>query len=432
VAVLLAYLAFTAAVLVSRNVAGRRPFWVVLGGTALFIATLVPTNPAASQDVYHNIADSRTLWIYGDNPALTPPGAHPDDPLFKFVPDWKDTSTSYGPLWYAMSGAPIPFAGTNLWANVIGQKVLASAFLMASVVLVMLIVGRIDAGAAATSGILVGWNPLLLFESAGAAHNDFAMVTFALAALYAVARRWWPGVFPMLALAGSVKYVMVILAPLLLCWMIMSKDIPRKHIALSAAGGLIVGLAVYAPFLADGAWLEALRGEGNHYLSSTGTALMSVLMVQRKMSLEEATRIMRFALVGAFGIGYLALLVQASRRPSYRWLATTAAASIFLFLITVKWWFWPWYLAWLIPVAALAPRRGMAVLASLFSMTAMLLYAAYDWNVYDDWHHTQRLVFMTVFAAPLALACLLLLHPPASRLRDWIASMRRSEVLAED
>jgi hypothetical protein len=39
---------------------------------------------------------------------------------------------------------------------------------------------------------------------------------------------------------------------------------------------------------------------------------------------------------------------------------------------------------------------------------------------------------MTVFAAPLALACLLLLHPPASRLRDWIASMRRSEVLAED
>jgi hypothetical protein len=74
----------------------------------------------------------------------------------------------------------------------------------------------------------------------------------------------------------------------------------------------------------------------------------------------------------------------------------------------------------------------MAVLASLFSMTAMLLYAAYDWNVYDDWHHTQRLVFMTVFAAPLALACLLLLHPPASRLRDWIASMRRSEVLAED
>jgi alpha-1,6-mannosyltransferase len=236
----------------------------------------------------------------------------------------------------------------------------------------------------------------------------------------------------MLALAGSVKYVMVILAPLLVCWMIMRKDIPRKHIALSAAGGLIVGPAVYAPFLADGAWLEALRGEGNHYLSSTGTALMSVLMVQRKMSLEEATRIMRFALVGAFGIGYLALLVQASRRPSYRWLATTAAASIFLFLITVKWWFWPWYLAWLIPVAALAPRRGMAVLASLFSMTAMLLYAAYDWNVYDDWHHTQRLVFMTVFAAPLALACLRLLHPPASRLRVWIASMRRSEVLAED
>jgi hypothetical protein len=97
-------------------------------------------------------------------------------------------------------------------------------------------------------------------------------------------------------------------------------------------------------------------------------------------------------------------------------LASTCAAAIFLFLVTAKWWFWPWYLTWLVPLAALAPRRGGALLATVFSMTAMLLYAAYYWNVYGSWHHTQRLVFMTVFAAPLALACILVLRPLASRL----------------
>jgi hypothetical protein len=246
VAVLAAYAAFGLAALAARRLAGRPATWLVIGGTVLFAATLIPTNPAGAQDVYHNIADARTLWVYGDNPGVTPPAAHPEDPLYPFIPDWQDTPSSYGPLWYALSGAPLPFAGDDLWANIVGQKVLTAAFLVVTTVLAMLIVGRMEPGAAPLAGVLVGWNPLLLFETAGAAHNDIVMAAFALGALYAAARRWWWAVFPLLALAVAVKYVMVVLAPVLLCWMLLRRDVPRWQLALSLVLGAATGIAIYA------------------------------------------------------------------------------------------------------------------------------------------------------------------------------------------
>lgn len=432
VAVLAAYAAFAVAVIVARRVAGRAAFWLVLAGTVVLAATLLPTNPAGAQDVYHNIADARTLWIYGDNPTVTPPDAHPDDPLFRFIPAWPDTPSSYGPLWYVVSGAPIPFAGTDLWGNVLGQKALTVAFLVAATALVMLIAARIRPGSAIVAGVLVGWNPLLLFETAGSAHNDIVMMAFALGAVYALVRRRWLLVFPLLALAVAVKYVLILLAPVLLVWMLMRRDIPPKQVARSVLFGALIGAAMYVPFLADGALFDTLRGEGSRYLSSTGSFLVSVFMVQGGMSINDAEESMKVLLWGTFIAGYIVLLLRTRRDPSYTFLAATSAATMFLFLVTVKWWFWPWYLTWLVPLAALTPRRGGALLASVFSLTAMLLYAAYYWNVYDDWHHKQRLVFATGFTAPLALAVFLVLKPLAVSLAARLGATRTRVAAADD
>ena len=409
-AVVVAYAVFALAAFFATRVVGRPGFWLVLAGTAVAIAVLLPTNPAGAQDVYHNIADARTFWVYGDNPAVTPPDAHPDDPLFKSVPAWPDTPSSYGPLWYALSGAPLPIAGDHLWANVIGQKLLTSAFLLAATALAMLTAGRIRPGSAALAGVLVGWNPLLLFETAGNAHNDIVMVAFALAAFYALARRWWLLVFPLLALAVLVKYVMLLLAPLLLLWLLLRADVPKWQVALSLVLGIAVGVLGYAPFYAGGALLDTLRGEGTRYLDSTGSMTVSMLMQHRGMDLSHAEVAMRRVLTAAFVAGFGLLLLRFRRNPSYSFLTTTCAAVAFLLLVTVKWWFWPWYLAWLMPIAALAPRRAMALLASTFSLTAMLMYAAYYWHVYGDWHATQQLVFKTVFVVPLGLAAAMVVY----------------------
>ncbi|MBX7110362.1 MAG: hypothetical protein K1X87_00765 [Dehalococcoidia bacterium] len=425
-AVLGAYAVFLLAAVLASRLAGRRACAAVLGGTVVLAAVLLPTNPAGAQDVYHNIADARTFWVYGDNPAVTPPIEHRDDPFFKYIPAWPDTPSSYGPLWYVLSGVPLPFTGTSLWLNVLGQKVLTAAFLVLTTALVMLTAARLRPGSAVLAGVLVGWNPLLQFETAGAAHNDIVMVCFAVGAFYALSRRAWDFVFPLLALAVAVKYVLILLAPLFLLWMLLRRDVPRGQLARSVVAGVLLGAAWYVPFLADGALFDTLRGEGNRYLSSTGSFLVSVFMNQRHMGIPEAEQTMKRVLWAAFVASSLLLLTRFRRQPSYGLLIGTSAGVIFLFLVTVKWWFWPWYLTWLVPIAALAPRRGSALLATLFSCTAMLHYAAYYWGLYDEWHHHQRELFAVVFAPPLALAALLVLWTLARGVARSVRRLRRT------
>ena len=49
-------------------------------------------------------ADARTYWLYGENPAVVPPTAHPDDAFRPFVWVWADEPSAYGPLWYQLWG----------------------------------------------------------------------------------------------------------------------------------------------------------------------------------------------------------------------------------------------------------------------------------------------------------------------------------------
>jgi hypothetical protein len=407
-----AYVVFAVAALVARGLAGQRACGIVLAGTVLLALVLVPMYPAGSQDIYHNIADARTLWIHGDNPVTTPPDAHPDDPFLPHVSVWRDFPSSYGPLWYVIAGVGLPVAEADLWPNVIAQKLLSAGFLVITAALVMATAGRIRPGTAPLAGVLVGWNPLLLFETAGNAHNDIVMVAFAVAAIYALVRGWWLAVFPLLALAVSVKYTLVLLGPLLLVWMLGRREIPLRQTGLSLVLGVAVVLVCFVPFLASGAIDASLARQSEGVLASTGAALTSLLITERGFGVEQAETAMKEVMVGVFFIGYVAALWQLLRDSRVSALVAASTWATFLFLVTLSWWFWPWYLIWLVPLAALAPRNAEALLASVFSATAMLMYVVYIWQVFDpNWHATQRETAATIFALPLLLALVLLLRP---------------------
>jgi len=57
---------------------------------------------------------------------------------------------------------------------------------------------------------------------------------------------------------------------------------------------------------------------------------------------------------------------------------------LFLLLLIATWWFWPWYVIWLIPLAAMLPRRGVALVGLLFSASALLMYVPYFWMLTGD------------------------------------------------
>jgi hypothetical protein len=414
---LVAILLYAAAVCFARRAAGRAAVVLVLAGTLLGSLILLPINPVGAQDVYHNIADARTLWVYGDNPLVLPPNGHADDPFYPHVPAWLDYPSAYGPVWYLLAGTPLPLTGAGVWPNVVGQKLLTAAILLAVTGLVMLLAARLHPGSAPAAGVLVGWNPLLQFETAGNAHNDIVMVGFTVAALYAVSRRRWLAVFPLLALAIATKHVMVLLGPVVLVWLLRQSAVPRSVVVRSLVLGAIIGGVCYAPFLVGGVdTVAALRREASNTTSSIGAVLGTLL---------DSTERMQLIILPLFLAGYGLVLWHIPRNADPRALVQASFWAVFLLLVLAKWWFWPWYVLWLVPLGALLPGSRLAHVAMVFSATALLLYVPYYWLIDADGLPTQLARAATAVALPVLVALLPVRSPSSERSsggsRWWLA-----------
>ena len=384
VPVLGAFAVFTVAVWLATRVSGRVGVLVVLAGTLLFSVTLIPINPLGAHDAYYHVGNARTLWRYGDNPAVMPPITHADDPFFPYVASWDDFPSAYGPVWYVTSGLLLPFVGDGLWLNVLALKAITAASLVAATVLVMLLAERLRSGAAVAAGVLVGWNPLLLWETAGNGHNDVLIAVFALAALYAVSRRWWVAVFPLLALSVLTKYVLVLLGPVLLIGLWRRPEVPRRQLAVSVGLAVLITLAAYAPFFAGRETITSFGREGANPTSSPGALLYALVSRWLAFDRSASAAIMRLVLVPPFLVTYAVLLWRTRRHNTTPALVRTCFWVVFIFLVVVKWWFWPWYLLWVVPLAALLPGSRQALLAAVFSATAMLIYVPYYWFLHGD------------------------------------------------
>ena len=404
VPVLAGFAVFALAVRLGMRLRGRPAVCVVLGATLIFSLTLIPTNPLASKDVFHNVFDARTLWVYGQNPGIVPPNAHRADPLYPSVTAWQAFPSTYGSAWYLIAAAPAAFAGDGLWSNVIGQKLLAAAFLLATTGLAMLIAGRLRPGAAVAAGILVGWNPLMEFETAGNGHNDIVMVCFALAAILALQRRWWLPVFSLLALAVATKYALVLLGPLFLCWLLAQRQLPRRQILFSLLLGVAGFVALGWWFFAGVSTLSHAGRQAQYITSSPGALLDAILRARFHTSPAAASAIMKLVVVPLYAAAYLCLLRRLRGRMDLEALLNAGAWATFLLLLIVTWWFWPWYVVFLVPLAALLPGSRAALVATVFSATAMLMYIPYFWLLHANPITHQAACVATAFLLPALVA----------------------------
>ena len=75
------------------------------------------------------------------------------------------------------------------------------------------------------------------------------------------------------------------------------------------------------------------------------------------------------------------------------------------------WWFWPWYLLWLVPLGALLPGSRPALVATVFSATAMLMYVPYFWLLHGDRLLLHAASAGTASLPPVLLALALILAP---------------------
>ena len=394
----LAFLLYGAAVRRARALAGRRALIAVVGAGALFAALFVPINPVGAQDIYHNIFDARIVWKYGDNPNILPPSAYAGDPLLPSVVAWSEFASVYGPVWYGVSGVGYAIGGDSLRGSVYGQKLLATAFLLGTALLAALTAERIRTGTGVAAAVAVAWNPLMLFETAGNAHNDIVMIFFAIAAFYALASRRWLWVFPLLALSVATKYVLVLLGPLMLVWLLRRPEVPKRQIVLSLALGAGVGVAVYLPFFQGMETLEIIRRQSGYNTSSPSAFLDALLRHWGGMDALASSRLMKQIVVPVFLLLYLWQVWRT--RGELPALVERSYVVLFLLLLVATWWFWPWYVLWIVPLVALVPRRGVAWLGLLCSASAMLMYAPYFWMLYGDGLLLQAATAAVAFLPP--------------------------------
>lgn len=402
--VVVASVLYGAAVVLARGLHGRRLALAVLGVAGVYVAIFLPTNPVGAQDIYHNVFDGRILWRYHDNPNVVPPAAYPDDPLYPTVVAWSEFASPYGPLWYAATGIPYAIAGDDLRANVLGHKALTAFFLLTTGILAYLVAERLRAGSGVAALIAVTWNPLMLFETAGNGHNDIVMVCFALAAFWALAARRWLLVFPLLALSVATKYGFVILGPLILVYMLHRQDVRKRTIVLSLLLGALVGIAVYIPFFQGAETLEMLRRQSVFNTSSPAALLDAALVTRLGMTPEDSSALMKLIVMPLYLLAYAWLVWLVWRgRGGLDTLVRQSVTAVFLLLLIATWWFWPWYVIWIVPLAALVPYRRAALLGLSFSCAALAMYAAYFWLLFGDGLFLQAATSAVAFGPPLVL-----------------------------
>jgi alpha-1,6-mannosyltransferase len=387
---------------VARRAHGRGARLVALAASVLFVATLIPMFPGSTQDIFHNVSDGRLFWRYGENPTLVPPESHPEDAFYPHLFGYNDLPSAYGPLWYALDGLPTSLSGDGLVAKVVAQKLLTSAFLLATVALVWLVAR--GTGREIEAVVLAGWCPLLLWETAGNGHNDAIMVFFSAAAVGAAVGKRWLWVFPLLALSVLVKFTTLLLGPVLLVWLLRRPDARRRTILAGLGLAALITVVAYVPFWAGTATLTFLHRPGMSFILSPATLLHGVLVGTLG---DHRARGVAYGLTGAaFALLYVWTLWRV--RPGETALLDAGFDGLFWYLMLASWWFWPWYLGWLAPLAAWRAGDRRAWAFALATGAALLTYC-YWWSDppdrADSWYAWYALITLAVFVVPVAVRC---------------------------
>ncbi len=411
-----------AAYVLCRGRSSWKGLLVVLLFTFLCGLALVLVYPITAADVFEYVAYARITVDHGANPHLYRPLDFPDDPFVRYSA-WPHITSPYGPLWTYVSVPLAVLSGPSLLSYLLLFKALALAVHLVNSGLIYSILRHWRPTYALAGTVLYAWNPLVLFESAGGAHNDVVVMLPVLLAVYLFVRGHYSLAVVVSALSCLVKMPMVIVVPLFVVggWHALSEEKNRMAAVARGVGLAIVTVVLLHLPLWDG--LGSLGWLARESLFTSSFATVAVLTLRHWVEDAELARsVVRSAALGVFGLFYVWRLL--TLRGETRQFLEGLFWTVLVFLCVAVLWFQPWYVVWVVALGALVPSVGTARLTMLFSYSATWNYMVYIFFL---------LWFFPYMIAGNSLgmnltAVLLIFGPPLAYVTWQARSCRRSPV----
>lgn len=332
---------------------------VVLVAILALHAIVLFAPPLFSSDVFSYTAYARIGAVYGSNPYLHGPGSFPLEALHPLIaPQWIATSTVYGPVFTALSYLLVPF---GIAANVLAYKMVAAA---SSLLLTFLVwrAARLRGVDSTRAAALVGLNPVIVLFGVGGGHNDLLMLALLAGGLYVLLQRRERSSGFLLVMATAIKLTAGLVLPFALAVRGGSERLsPSRGILIGA--GLAAGAILLLGFALFGtgplAILQTLQG-----IQSGGGVHSVVGFLASAAGLPGITKTAGTILAGLFVV-VLAWLLRKVWIGELDWITGAGWATVALLLTTG--FLVPWYVAWLIPLAALSGDRRLLAAAILLT-----------------------------------------------------------------
>lgn len=435
---------------------GRGALLVIVLFEVVYQVTLFLTPGLFTTDIFSYVMYGHISAIYNLNPYIYPPNYFPGNPILDWIhPIWHDQPSVYGPLWtgigWVMARLIAPFDGVvqtlpdgqvlqvGLMNQVFAYKLFMNGVQIINLALVWWLLGRIMATrprARLAAFVMFAWNPLMLFDTAGNAHNDALMVTLLLLGvvpLVVAARQpnnvnWLIGSF-VVGLSALIKYTTGLVALFLIVpWARRLPSWPARIAWIGGLGVLMAGvtLVLYIPwFDYPRAFAPLLVAAGGKYWQYSNWApdllaltisdqwlvpagltappeMVDLLHEPVRLWVKNICRIIFVVYLGWELFHLWRLAGDRSRSLVEPILTASVRAFVMLILVAMPWvlewyWMWPFALATL-----LGWQRLLTKVVVGYTLTSLpLFYVHHSWS-----SHMPGVLVLAYALPPLALPVL--------------------------
>jgi alpha-1,6-mannosyltransferase len=357
---MLMFASYVVVVRTARHLSAR----MVLMCIAALYALVLLAPPLISTDVFSYQAYARMGAMYGASPYLNGPHAIALDPVYPFIgAKWVNIPSVYGPLFTMLS---YPLAPLSVAASTLVYKAIA---VLASLTTVALVwnAARLRGVDPVNAVALVGLNPLIVVYGVGGGHNDLLMLAVMMAGVSMLLQRRERSGAASLMIAAGVKLTAGLMLPFALAGTGRPLTRGRRRDILLGAG-VTGAIVVAASFAAFGGGLIRLIGTV-HQAQSEGDWHSLPGFITTRLGLGAVGTVTGYLLAVVL-VGVTCWLVRRVWRGELDWIVGAGWATFAMLACAGS--LMPWYVAWLVPLAALG--RDRRLFKATMWMTGFVLF----------------------------------------------------------